>query len=231
MPALTSIVEPFPFLQLPTELRLQVYLHLQPRPNFLSLPERLSGRPPLTRLQLGLVNVLLVSRRVHDEASEHFYRNQTLLVRATCGSPNVPAGPTLHCGGLAAMSPRRRQFFKQLEIEVSQSHKALVDPNSEETDPAVHFVGVLGMLPNIDVIVFSFGFFFFAMWSHGRPASVLMPYGLRYLLDCIPDSLKIRWDFTRLSRQIFREDLEAKLARRGGIHECLSARGPPSRPI
>jgi len=169
------------------------------------------------------MNILLTSRLLHDEASEHFYENQTLLVRIRYSGRKRPCVQSTNHGRLAPMNPRTCKFFKRLEITVEVYPKPY--PLNREgvfVCPQDAIVELLSMLPNVETVVFSFNNSFTRAWQDRVPENDQIVDALHWLIDRIPSSIELRWDFTYWSEERLGGVLKEKLARRGSLHTCKS---------
>ncbi|KAF2676354.1 hypothetical protein K458DRAFT_183571 [Lentithecium fluviatile CBS 122367] len=236
--AMNDAVKPFPLLELPAELRLQIYSHLLPRANYLSLfgqPSRAS-RPP----RLNLVDILRTSHQLHGEVTEYFYNNQTLLMKVVCPGPKRTCEDYWQRSHdtLAGMNPRTRQLFKQLEIQMDlllAAHPAYPGlPESTFYRGVIEspiFAAMLKMLPNLEAVIISFSSNVRMGAARRDRADLWVRDALHWLIGQIPESLQLRWDFYCWSKADLGPELKEKLAPRGEIQEvkCPSRPDRPSR--
>lgn len=100
---------PFPFMDLPVELRVKVYAYL-----FENVAEVIDLDPDNFRSIRKKQSIFYVSRRVHEEASHYFYSSKTFRVFPTYPGRFFKTKKPL----LARLSPRCRQQLTSLELRL-----------------------------------------------------------------------------------------------------------------
>lgn len=118
--AFISQVAPFPFLRLPPELRRYVYEYACPRPCWFPISHK-TGKPAKNTYPERDLSLFSVSRQLHDEVTEYFYRSQVLHLRAN----NIHLSKkgllkslfTLN-DTLTTMNPRIFSYFHKLELQL-----------------------------------------------------------------------------------------------------------------
>ncbi|KNG84207.1 hypothetical protein ANOM_007010 [Aspergillus nomiae NRRL 13137] len=118
----TAPLDPFPFFDLPSELRLRVYhiLLFTPRRKRAHLHTKGSvgaskKNPPLSPTS-HRINLFLVSRRVHDEASDYFYTTQTFRLFPLQDYSRMPT--------ISMIPPRYRPSIATIELILGSSWTA-----------------------------------------------------------------------------------------------------------
>ncbi|KAF2878007.1 hypothetical protein BDV95DRAFT_8308 [Massariosphaeria phaeospora] len=214
-------VKPFPLLRLPAELRLHVYAQRLPREPHLSLfdqPNR-AYKPP--RLDL---TILRTCHQLHDEVTKYLYRDRTLFVKAVTGGKDMVSSAhiTQNYESVAAMAPTTRLYFKTLEIQVDyQASRDVCGPRFPHALPSYDpFADTFKLLPALETVVVSFP-------PHGPNPSTKYRYAKRkepvaWLIEHIPDSLQLRWDFTHWHDEAGEQMVADRMASRGGLQHGAS---------
>lgn len=148
-------------MYLPTELRLQVYDYLLPVEPFVRVYSQVHLRFD-KRLPVGL-EVMRVSKALHEEATKHFFNKSTLLVEAC----KIPYGrwtqgcftePTAgeYAALVMSMSPELRRRLTRLEFQIlPDSSQASLNPSYDQLDKSP-LRKVCAALPNLESILFSY---------------------------------------------------------------------------
>jgi hypothetical protein len=220
-------VKPFPFLNLAPELRLDVYSHLLPRGNYISLTGDASswfGPPHSGR---DLANVLRTCHQVHNEVFDHFYKTPTLFMKLVCFAHRFPTHHSYRNRDiLVSMDSRARNSVEQLVIEVDLYVKN--EPGSTLGEGT--WLEILALLPSLKTVVFSFtenpefrqepnGI----KWEEQEHfAERSMHRAVRYFILRTLTSLELRWHFAGLPEHYLRDDkwLQSVLEKRGGMIKC-----------
>ena len=106
----TPQTPPFPFFSLPYELRLRIY-------ELLLISRKTIDLDPLNHRSIRpLLETLLVSHRMHDEASAVFYGRNTFRLFPTHGRFHHTKAPLL-----ARLSPRYRELITRVELRLGPS--------------------------------------------------------------------------------------------------------------
>ncbi|KAE8351445.1 hypothetical protein BDV28DRAFT_137046 [Aspergillus coremiiformis] len=119
----TAPLDPFPFFDLPSEIRLRIYhiVLFTPRRKRVLLHTKGSvgasskKNPPLSPVS-HRVNLFLVSRRVHDEASDYFYSTQTFRLFPLQDYSRMPT--------VRMIPPRYRPSIATIELILGSSWTA-----------------------------------------------------------------------------------------------------------
>lgn len=191
-------VKPFPFLQLPAELRLHVYSYLLPREPHIALlhqPHR-DHRPPRLRL-----DIMRANKQVHNEVVEYLYEKRTLfmIVARDRESPTLTNEYlSRYYETLASMPTQTRQHFTKLEIQIgylsSQTFTAKRHTHVPSvSDPMSH---ILFLLPNLDTVVISFQSLLYTSVSTHRIVRERTQTA-EWLIKYIPESVNVVWDLAR----------------------------------
>ncbi|CAO2652200.1 Nn.00g004830.m01.CDS01 [Neocucurbitaria sp. VM-36] len=191
-------VQPFPLLQLPAELRLQVYSYLLPRESHIALlqqPHR-DHRPPRLRL-----DIMRANKQLHDEVAKYLYENRTLFMVAARNSQSQTLSDEYmlrYYETLASMPTQTRLRFKKLEIQIGHLVSQPSAPRRytdvpSVSDPMRH---ILALLPNLDTVVISFQSLLYTSVSTHRIVRERAETA-EWLMKYIPASVSILWDLAR----------------------------------
>jgi hypothetical protein len=207
-------IQPFPFLRLPTELRLRVYDYLAPKISHLELTpytyfdsansttSRQRNRSPRCDLTL-----LRVSRKLNHEFVKHVYLNRVLFL-SLAHDPNATSLSDSHFAyryeALLSLRPSIRALLTHIEIEVGYLHRLLVHERryhdiqipSHPTDDAA-LRAFFALLPNLQSILLSFPISILSISSEERPYfQAQRQETLAWLRRCISEHVRLRWDTT-----------------------------------
>lgn len=207
-------VKPFPFLQLPGELRLHVYSYHLPRAPYLSLFDKPlpSCNPPRADLR-----ILRTSRQLHNEASKYFYENRKLFIGLTKGH----GFEAMDYNGIArvyeitaSIPHRTRTLFRHLDIMVGYVGLRADVRRYPEIKPVDDpFRETLALLPNLGTVLISFrpGATTTVAPITDRKAAVL------WLIDAIPESITLLWDYTDWRDKAGEDFVSRGMEKRGGV--------------
>ena len=192
-------MKPFPFLQLPAELRLNVYSHLLPREAHLAIVDQplRDHKPP--RISLSFMRT---SRRIHDEVAKYFYERRTLfmIVVRDEGEPTLcDEFLSRYHETVAMMRPQTRQLFVDMEIQLGGDiklggHREAISSRprrcgtkSPGARPMMRHI--FSLLPNLSTVTFSF---------LQSPRVFIRGCGLReqtleWVLHHVPSEAEVRW--------------------------------------
>ncbi|KAF1963738.1 hypothetical protein CC80DRAFT_487068 [Byssothecium circinans] len=168
--ALDATVAAFPFLNLPAELRLQVYSHLFPRDTPLALAAEPIVLPKQQPVKIHL-DILRTNHQLHDEVTEHFYAKRTLYITFHRSNPNTSSlcreWAALYYETVATLPPRARAFFHNVIMHTPHMYSPYRKPPQrrypEIETPENSLKEMFELLPNLSEIQFV------------RPRSVPMP--------------------------------------------------------
>lgn len=221
-------IRPFPFLDLPAELRLLTYTFLLPREPHLALLHQPHREHKTPRIRL---DILRVSRQVHDETVKYFYEKRTLFLVAARDKASLTLSNhylSRFYETVAAMNPRTRQLFRKLEIQIAYLSG---QSTTLKAYPSVSFVAdpmrdLFRLLPQLDTLVIAFGpnpFIAGENWGVIREKLETV----YWLIECIPPAIRVQWDLTRAFTTRFKVDerpLRRIVAKRGTVRmgESLS---------
>ena len=227
-----SAVKPFPFLRLPAELRLQVYSYIVPRDGFISL----SGQTVYSlccgtfgdhyKTPAADLTSLRVSRQIYTEVRKYFFDNRTLLVKTTRDNGQMELSTLAQCyKKVARMRGETRAGFKRLEIMVDYHSPAsahgTISVDGIERSPLRE---MMDLLANLDVVLVSFPDRLTkgamansraALWLRRVPAKDGRRE-LEWLVDQIPETMALQWDFTDFDDAPCIKAIAKKMERRGG---------------
>jgi hypothetical protein len=205
-------------LQLPAELRLNVYSHLLPREAHIAIVDQplRDHKPP--RISLS---VMRTNRRLHDEVAKYFYERRTLfmIVVRDQDSPTLSDECLSHYyQTVAMMRPQTRHLFVAMEIQLGGDVRS--GGLREQISSMPRCWGTKGpgarpmmrnifdLLPNLTAVIFSFL----------QPARVFTrSYGkraqaLEWVLHHVPFKAEVRWgawsdDVTAVSAHPLQRDV------------------------
>ncbi|KAL6711633.1 hypothetical protein ACN47E_004567 [Coniothyrium glycines] len=218
-------VKPFPFFQLPAELRLHVYNHLFPRDSLLALLEQPQGSGRAQRIHL---NIMRANRGLHDEVEKHLYENCTLFMeiardKASQNLSNEYISRNLLV--LQSMTPSMRQLFRKCEIRIGYLSSQKLPRGRRIGDVPVMdpMRRIFQLLPNLQTLVVSFAAQTSLTLSIGTHRIILeRRETVQWLLESIPESVDVIWDLADADAfpmrfQTDREPLRQLVQQRGSI--------------
>lgn len=204
---LTALVPAFRFLDLPTEVRLQVYADLLPRQPYFILKDVKPRRHAEPCYDLA---ALRTCWRIHNELINEFYKDETLVMNVynffrwhgLAVRNTIPRERLLVLG----MRKETRLCFKRLEIRFLDTKEPHADRPGLYWEAIHHDEGwvngtvdtyfreVLDSFPNIKQATVSFEIEETQLryWFGIRRA---LPAIAEYLISEIPERIKLRWDF------------------------------------
>ncbi|KAF9701018.1 hypothetical protein EKO04_001133 [Ascochyta lentis] len=155
-------IQSFPFYRLPTELRLHVYDYLIPHSTYVVMCSRKFPRdgPLPERLE-----IMRVSKTIHDEVAKHCFNQKVLLLKA-CRDARHQA--TQECftvqttedyaERITSINPKVRHRLTRLEIRVLPTEESRQQSlrNSYQLADKVSLRRICDSLPNLDSILFSY---------------------------------------------------------------------------
>ena len=207
-------VQSFPFLRLPTELRLRVYDYLTPNTSYVELTPysyfdsayhtTSRQRNRSRRYDLAL---LRVSRKLNQEFIKHVHLNRVLFL-TLAHDPNARPLSESHFvyryEALLSLRPCIRALFTHIEIEVGYLHRLLVHerryhhvqiPSHSTADTALR--AFFALLPSLQSVLLSFPVTILSISSEERPYfKAQRRQTLAWLRRCIPQHVRLRWDTT-----------------------------------
>jgi hypothetical protein len=191
-------VKPFPFTQLPTELRLDVYSLIFPCEPFVRVRARSAWEGE--RLPEDL-NIVRVSKAIHREAMMTCINKSTLLLEAHFHPDTVVYDRFItmdpleqQAAHVMSMSANIRRNFTALEIQIGPRSGYLHGGSERDRADGSPLQRILTALPNVVVVVISF------QESGGTVSPEVMTLGwLRVLLP--HRELRIAWDLTHYRRR------------------------------
>lgn len=187
-------VKPFPFTQLPTELRLDVYSLIFPCEPFVRVRARSAWEDE--RLPEDL-NIVRVSKAIHQEVMMNCLDKSTMLLEARSypdtvvydrfGTKDPLEQQAAH---VMNMSANIRRNFTAVEIQIGRELGCLQGESESDRVNGPPLQRILTALPNVAVVVISFQGF----------REVMTLGWLRVLLP--HRELRIAWDLTYYSRRV-----------------------------
>ena len=191
-------VKPFPFTQLPTELRLDVYSLIFPCEPFVRVRARSAWEDE--RLPEDL-NIVRVSKTIHQEAMMNCLNKSTMLLEArsypdtvvydSSGTKDPLEQQAAH---VMSMSANIRRNFTAVEIQIGPRSGYLQGGTERDGVNGPPLQRILTALPNVAVVVISFQEF------RGTVSTEVTTLGwLRVLLP--HRELRIAWDLTHYRRR------------------------------
>lgn len=203
-------VKPFAFMQLPTELRLQVYDYLVPTRAFVHLYSK--EFPMLDRNPPSCLEIMRVNKQLHEETTKHFFDKPTLLIEA-CKESRLHQTQgffTKHTTGeyvalVTSMSPEVKRRFTRLELRIfpdcaSTADKAQLGP--------LPLRQICNALPNLESILISYSKINERATSRRVRVRQLRFHEerkstLEWLRAQLPDNaLQVAWDLTNFQRPV-----------------------------
>ena len=192
-------VKPFPFSQLPTELRLDVYSLIIPCEPFVRVRARSAWEDE--RLPEDL-NIVRVSKAIHQEAMVNCLNKSTMLLEARSypdtvvydrfGTKDPLEQQAAH---VMSMSANIRRNFTAVEIQIGSRSGCLQGGSERDRVNGPPLQRILTALPNVAVVVISFQEF------RGTVSTEVTTLGwLRVLLP--HRELRIAWDLTHYRRRL-----------------------------
>lgn len=220
-------VKPFPFLQLPPELRIEIYSVLFPRRPYITLapPGKVRGAGPARLPRLDL-SILRTSKQTHSEAIKYLYQPTPLFLKIRCDKSKDVIHGTFEkaCESLHLIGTRNRETFKRLEIQLDMPFNATPVIDYEQLGDADQLVAMLSLIPNLDTVTFLFR-------TPVNDTSIFQGFALDmrlitsmlfYCLNRIPDSVNVQWDLKYLYRQMTYEAVKEFARSRSGSQEVDS---------
>ncbi|KAF1838430.1 hypothetical protein BDW02DRAFT_594686 [Decorospora gaudefroyi] len=208
-------IRPFAFLQLPAELRLQVYSYILPREARITLEPMYRGqKAPRRRLDIMRVNT-----RLHDEVTKYLYEHRTLFMPVARHPTNKAFGDEYVAriyNTIATMNPATLHLFKHLEIQISHCQDRHIVASRylpRIADPMRH---IFRKLTALETLTIQFGPV--ATPSYWESETMLKTTRQRYeiettewLIDHIPASVNVSWDRAHASRFLGSDAVEQRL--------------------
>lgn len=159
----SSLPSSFPFLNLPLEIRQQIYTYLLPSVSLyrigllgVALPSRASAAPSNSRTDQptpvwtrGQASLLCICRQVHDECATLLYGNSTFKVFVTYDSINFHLRWLLSNG----LTPSRRPKFLKLVPPRYLGRVKRLDVYVDHVDSYTGMVGAKGFLEDLPCYV------------------------------------------------------------------------------
>lgn len=214
-------VKPFPFLQLPAELRLQVYAYLLPRQPHLALIYQPHHHHKPQRIRLDMMRA---NHQLHHEIAKHMYENRTLFLiiardKASQTLSNEYISRFYEI--IATMHPPTRHLFTTLEIQIGYLSGQAATAKRHANVPAVldPMHHIFALLPRLHTLVVSFGPLPFIPSDTYRIVRERLET-VDWLIDCVPEAIDVRWDLTRAFTARFKADeqpLRKLIAKRGTV--------------
>ncbi|KAH6644413.1 hypothetical protein C7974DRAFT_383492 [Boeremia exigua] len=154
-------VKPFPFMNLPAELRLQVYDCLVPSEAFVRVRTKKSHRVD-QRFPMCL-SIMRVSRTLCEETTRHFFDKPCLLIEA-CerpryheDNPSFSAHTAMDYAALVtSVSAEVRRKFTRLEIQIVLGVPSVEQELSRDRLRDTPLRQICSALPNLEVVLISF---------------------------------------------------------------------------
>nr|QTA73108.1 hypothetical protein [Epicoccum nigrum] len=201
--AVVSSVVPFRLLDLPTEIRLQVYDHMLPRQPYLTLLNIEPRQYAIPRYDLAS---LRTCQQLHNELIDHFYRDQVLVMNVynlrkyTFAFKGISPRDRLIA---YRMRTETRACFKKLEIRLIDAK----DPNKDRSGPLwdttwedfeehkESFTEIIEAFPSLETATVSFEIQENNVrWWRGGTDDILKEV-VKFLIERMPGHIQILWDF------------------------------------
>jgi hypothetical protein len=192
------IVKPFPFTQLPTELRLDVYSLIFPCESFVRVRVRSAWEDE--RLPEDL-NIVRVSKAIHQEVMMNCLNKSTMLLEArfhpdtvVYNGVNMQDPLEKQAAHVTSMSANIRRNFTAVEIQVGPRSGYLQVGSERDRIDGSPLHRILTALPSVAVVVISFQ----------EPRGTVVPeiMTLHWLRVLLPHrELRIAWDLTHYWRK------------------------------
>ncbi|KAF1347274.1 hypothetical protein EJ07DRAFT_143263, partial [Lizonia empirigonia] len=156
-------LQPFPFLELPAELRLQVYDHLIPPLPYIPMSSRTHPKPGTLPT---LPTNLRVNKQIHAEVNNHCFTRPTLLLQASRASALPETAHHFTHAYSAAYADRYPRIGATPLGRRITTLKVQILPSEETTRDARHrpppwtksvpLRAICAALPNLHTILFSY---------------------------------------------------------------------------
>ena len=225
------LVNPFPFLQLPYELRLNIYDHLLTKKQCLALNP--SAIPGAGRQKLDL-SLLRVSSQIHKEGSRVLYGSNTFFLKASGDGREEAIGVAY------SMGKHNRALIKKLEVQVYAHSESGQKPSTLPTSPTSPHArelrlargssvlrAVADLLPKLEILTFLFAPEICTNASLG--GEVIQRIIERSVSDA-PEANFAGWDLSFVRDPMIEEMLTEFMESRGGFRKVESKHWTSWRP-
>lgn len=192
-------VAPFAFMDLPAEIRLQIYDHLVPNKAFLYLyPRELSITDASWRLPVCL-DIMRTCKTIHTETARHFFSKSTLLLKYRRplheGFAKIPGRELEYADRISQMSAEVKRTLTRLEFKIMPGRVSIW----RDTDNSGVLAQICATLPNLKEGVISFEKMSGVTTDKDYLSGQLDT--IDWLRSQLPIELPIRWDLTYFGRR------------------------------